>query len=122
MGKLVLVVDDDPMNRELMETVLKRSGYETQIAVNGSQALSAVEQRLPELILLDARMGDELDGFEVCYQLKSDPATQMIPIIILTASNLKSDIQRAQQAGADDYYHKPDGWQGLMERVRNFIG
>lgn len=122
MGKLVLVVDDDPMNRELMDTVLKRGGYDTRIAVNGSQALSFVQNTPPALILLDARMGDDLDGFEVCSQLKSDSATQAIPIIILTASNLKADVQRAQQAGADDYYHKPDGWQGLMERVRTLIG
>ncbi|MBL8131687.1 MAG: response regulator [Anaerolineae bacterium] len=121
MGKLVMIVDDDQMNRDLIETVLKRSGYATKTAFSGNQALSLIPNLKPDLILMDGRLG-EPDGFEVCAQLKSDPATQAIPIIILTASNLKTDFQRAQEVGADDYYHKPDGWQGLIERVRRFIG
>lgn len=121
MGRLVLVVDDDQLNRELMETVLKRVGYETRSAFGGNQALTLVKTERPDLILLDARMGD-MDGFEVCSRLKSDPATSTIPVIILTASNLASDVRRAEEVNADAYYHKPDGWQGLMERVKALIG
>ncbi|MBK8020671.1 MAG: response regulator [Chloroflexi bacterium] len=120
MGKLVLIVDDDQMNRELMETVLKRSGFTTQTAYSGTQALSLIQTSLPDLILLDARLG-EPDGFEVCAQLKGNPATQSIPIIMLTASNVRSDQQHAKEVGADDYYYKPDGWQGLIERVRRYL-
>ncbi|MDZ4768897.1 MAG: response regulator [Chloroflexota bacterium] len=123
MSKLVLIVDDDPMNRELIEAFLTRGGYSTQSAATGTQALTMLANGTssPALILLDARLGDP-DGFEVCARLKRDPATQVIPILMLSASKLAKDIQHAEEVGADGYYHKPDGWQGLMERVAELIG
>jgi CheY-like chemotaxis protein len=122
MSKRVLIVDDDPMNRELIEAFLKRGGYVTETAASGTQVYDRIGVGdFPDLILLDARLG-EPDGFEVCATLKGDPATQAIPIMMLSASKLASDIQHAKEVGADDYYHKPDGWAGLMSKVKALVG
>ena len=82
MPQLVLIVDDDQMNRELLGTVLKRAGYLAAHASSGAQALREVPEQHPDLILLDVNLG-EMSGFDVCAQLKSQPATRAIPIIIL---------------------------------------
>lgn len=119
--KNVLVVDDDYMSREMMETVLKRSGYASSMAVNGEGALSFLQTQTPDMILMDARIG-EPDGFETCAQIKSDPATQDIPVIILTSLNSAADIQRAADVGANGFYYKNNGWQGLIEAIRELIG
>lgn len=117
MSKLIFVVDDDSMNRELIEAFMKRGGYSTISAISGTQALAMLDGGpLPDLILLDARLG-EPDGFEVCAQLKASDATRAIPVLMLSASNLAADHQKAKAAGADGYYHKPDGWPGLLARV-----
>ena len=87
MGKerpLILAVDDNPRNLQFLGKLLSDSGYEVGVAQNGRQAVSFVEQSPPDLILLDIMMPD-MDGFEVCRQLKSSISTSGIPIIFLTA-------------------------------------
>jgi len=117
MAQLVLIVDDDQMNRELMETVLKRAGYQVAHANSGVQALRVVATQPPDLILLDVRLG-EMSGYDVCAQLKSEPETRSIPIIILTAADNEEDEQNALRAGADGFFPKMRGWQPLIERVK----
>lgn len=120
MAQLVLIVDDDQMNRELLETVLKRNGYRVAHANSGAQGLRAVSEELPDLILLDVRLG-EMSGYDVCARLKSEPETRAIPIILLSAADSEEERQNALQAGGDDFFPKMRGWQPLLERVTSFL-
>ncbi len=121
MPQTVMIVDDDQMNRELLETVIKRVGYAVTHANSGAQALRLLAANLPNLILLDVRLG-EMSGYDVCERLKSDPATRAIPIIILTAADNEEDEKRARQAGADGFFPKMRGWQPLLERIKSTLG
>ncbi len=117
-----MIVDDDQMNRELMETVLKRAGYAVKHASTGAAALRLVgEEPLPNLILLDVRLG-EMSGYDVCARLKSEPATRSIPIIILTAADNEEERQNAQRVGADGFFPKMRGWQPLIAQVKEMLG
>ena len=80
----VLIVDDDPANVDLVSRIIGRLGYTIATAVDGRGALSAVQRELPDVVLLDVDM-PLIDGFEVCRRLKSDPATRLIPVVLLTA-------------------------------------
>lgn len=117
---LILIVDDDEMNRELTQTIMKRAGYEVITAVNGTRALAAIATQPPDMMLLDVRMAD-MTGYEVCAQVKGNPATQHIPVIILTAHENEVERRNAMDAGADDFLSKMAGWQKLVERVRSFV-
>ena len=121
MPQLVMIVDDDQMNRELLETVVKRSGYSVSHANSGAQALRMVAEHAPDLILLDVRLG-EMSGYDVCARLKSDPATRPIPIIILTAADNEQDRLDALNAGADGFFPKMRGWQPLIAHVKSILG
>ena len=123
MPQLVMIIDDDQMNRELLETVIKRAGFEVSHANSGAQALKILDapDRLPDLILLDVRLG-EMSGYEVCAVLKSEPATRPIPIIILTAADNDEDRQSALQVGADGFFPKMRGWQPLLAEVKQMLG
>ncbi len=123
MSKLVLVIDDEPSNRELIEAFLKRAGYTPHGVFSGEEALAALfsGEISPALVVTDARLGT-LDGFEVCAQIRGNPQTAALPVIIMSASKMPEDYRRAKDSGADVYYHKPDGWQGLIAQVRALIG
>ena|SRR5664279_3826769 len=121
MAQLVMIVDDDQMNRELLETVVKRAGYSVAHANSGAQALRMVPVELPDLILLDVRLG-EMSGYDVCAHLKSEPATRSIPIIILTAADNDEDRESARRVGADGFFPKMSGWQPLIAQVKAILG
>lgn len=121
MPQLVMIVDDDQMNRELLETVVKRAGFLVSHASNGTQALRMIDAQPPDLILLDVRLG-EMSGFDVCARLKSEPATRPIPIIILTAADNDEDRQNAMRVGADGFFPKMQGWQPLVAQVKQMLG
>ncbi len=121
MPQIVMIVDDDQMNRELLETVVKRAGYSVTHANSGAQALRMVAAQPPDLILLDVRLG-EMSGYDVCSRIKSDPETRSIPIIILTAADNEQDRQDAMRAGADDFFPKMRGWQPLLAQVTTILG
>ncbi|MEO8393383.1 MAG: response regulator [Chloroflexota bacterium] len=121
MSQIVMIVDDDQMNRELLETVVKRAGYSVNHANSGAQALRMVAAQPPDLILLDVRLG-EMSGYDVCARIKSDPATRSIPIIILTAADNEQDRVDALRAGADDFFPKMRGWQPLLAQVKTILG
>jgi two-component system phosphate regulon response regulator PhoB len=121
MPQLVLIVDDDQMNRELLETVIKRAGFAVSHANSGTQALRMVESQPPDLILLDVRLG-EMSGFDVCARLKSEPATRPIPIMILTAADNQEDRQNALRVGAEGFFPKMQGWQPLIEQIKQMLG
>ena len=111
----ILVVDDEAPIRELLSFNLKKSGYEVETAADGRTAL----QKAPEadLVLLDIML-PEVDGLEVCRQLKADPQTSAIPIIMLTAMGEDTDRIVGLEMGADDYLAKPFNPDELMARVK----
>ena len=113
----VLVVDDVPANRELLQGHLDDLGYEVREARDGVEALEAVEAEEPDLILLDIDM-PRLDGIAVCEQLKAHPTRRLIPIVILTASNDRNTRLRGIAAGADDYLSKPFDSKELLIRTK----
>jgi len=116
----VLVVDDDIRNLELLEAYLSMEGHEVILARSGEEALDLVQQSPPDLILLDIMMPG-LDGFEVCSRLKSDPKTQFIPIIMVTALRGTRDRIRGLDVGADDFISKPFNGYELLARVRSLL-
>ena len=113
----VLVVDDVPANRELLEGHLDDLGYNVREARDGVEALEAVDALEPDLILLDIDM-PRLDGIAVCERLKAHPTRRLIPIVILTASNDRNTRLRGLAAGADDYLSKPFDPKELLIRTK----
>lgn len=116
----ILIADDNPTNVELLEVYLSDLGCETCVAVDGRDTLDKVAQFQPDLILLDIMM-PKLSGFEVCKQLKSDPRTNQIMILMVTALNEAGDIERAVAAGCDDFLSKPVNKLELLKRVENML-
>ena len=114
----ILVVDDTPINLRLLSNLLTEGGYEVRKAISGKLALLAASSHPPDLILLDIMM-PEMDGYEVCKQLKSSPATCDIPVIFLSALDDVADKMKAFDAGGADYITKPFQVKEIMARVQN---
>jgi DNA-binding response OmpR family regulator len=112
----VLLADDDPGLRRLIGTTLGAQDFELLQAVDGDEALQMAREQQPELVLLDVNM-PKLDGFEVCRQLKSDPETSGIKVVMLTARGAETDRAHGREAGADDYFVKPFSPVQLLNKV-----
>jgi len=116
----ILVVDDIPLNIELLRTYLKSSGYQVFEAQDGEEALLLVSQKKPDLILLDVMM-PKINGFEVCRRIKSDSKTQFVPIVLVTALQNVEDKVQGIEAGADDFITKPFNKMELLARVKSLL-
>jgi len=116
----ILIADDNEPNVELLEAYLSGVDCEIEIAVDGRDTLDKVASFRPHLILLDIMM-PKLSGFEVCKQLKSSKETSGIMILMVTALNEQGDIERAVDAGTDDFLSKPVNKTGLLKRVQNML-
>ncbi len=116
----ILIADDNAVNVELLEAFLAERDCEIGIAVDGKDTLDKVASFQPDLILLDVMM-PKLSGFEVCKKLKGDPATKSVMILMVTALNELGDIERAVQAGTDDFLSKPVNKVELLKRVDNML-
>ena len=116
----ILIVDDNVANRELLEAYLVNVDCETEVAEDGQEAVDKALTFKPDLILLDVIM-PKLSGFEVCQKLKSDPATRNIMILMVTALNELGDIERAIEAGTNDFLSKPVNRVELIKRVENML-
>lgn len=118
--KLILVVDDTPLNISVITSALKDT-YKTKVATSGEKALTiAAADEKPDLILLDVMM-PEMDGYEVCRRLKTDPMTREIPVIFLTAQTESEDETRGFEVGAVDYVHKPFSPAVVKARVHTHL-
>src|SRR6201997_1233643 len=118
MTARVLVVDDVPANVRLLEARLSAEYFDVITAMSGKDALAICERGECDLVLLDVMMPD-MDGFEVCRRLKSNPATHHIPVVMVTALDSPSDRVRGLEAGADDFLTKPVSDIVLLTRVRS---
>lgn len=116
----VLVVDDLEANGRLMQRLLSRDGYRLRIARDGEEALSAVAAEHPDVILMDVLM-PKLDGFEACRRIKDDPATRLIPVVLVTALADTNSRIRGLEVGADDFISKPFSEPELRARVRSLL-
>ncbi len=116
----ILVVDDNPQNLELLEAYLEDLSCKVISAEDGVQAMRAVAEHNPDLILLDIMM-PKMSGFEVCRRLKEDQATCDIPVVMVTALNELGDIERAVAAGTDDFLSKPINKLELLTRVKSLL-
>jgi signal transduction histidine kinase len=116
----ILVVDDEPANFDVIEILLFKEGYQLHYEESGVNALSCIPDLQPDIILLDVMMPD-MDGIEVCQELKNNPRSQHIPVIIVTALNDKEDLARCLDAGADDFISKPINSNELRARVRSML-
>jgi two-component system cell cycle response regulator len=118
MTARVLVVDDVPANVKLLEARLSAEYFDVTTANSGTEALALCERAECDIVLLDVMMPD-MDGFEVCRKLKSNPATHHIPVVMVTALDQPSDRVRGLEAGADDFLTKPVTDVALISRVRS---
>lgn len=112
----IAVIEDEPDILEVIAYILAREGYEVIHAVDGESGLDEVRSRLPDLVLLDLMLPG-LDGMEVCRQLRSDPRTRAIPLVMVTAKGGENDVVSGLRTGADDYVTKPFSPRELAARV-----
>ncbi|MDX2257152.1 MAG: hybrid sensor histidine kinase/response regulator [Pseudanabaenaceae cyanobacterium bins.39] len=116
----ILVVDDEPNNFDVIETLLDNQGYYIYYASNGKEAIAGLDSYKPDLILLDVMMPD-LDGITVCRMIKTSPKWHTVPVIMVTALNEKSDLANCLNAGADDFLSKPVNSIELRARVASML-
>ncbi len=116
----ILITDDNTQGVELLEAYLTGTDYELAVAADGEETLAKVAGFQPDLILLDVMM-PKISGFEVCKRLRRDAATRSIAILMVTALDQHSDIDRAVEAGADDFLSKPINKTELLLRVRALL-
>lgn len=116
----IVIADDNLQNVELLEAYLSDFECELRTAFDGEETLRVVTEFAPDLLLLDVMM-PRLSGFEVCKKLRSDPATQDLLILMVTALNEASDFERGVQSGTDDFLTKPVNKVELLCRIRSLL-
>ena len=117
---LILLVEDNEMNRDMLSRRLKRKGFELVYAEDGVAALENAKKHLPSLILMDVSL-PKMDGLEATKLIKRDPATENIPVIALTAHAMEGDRERCLAAGCNDYDTKPIELPRLLEKMNALL-
>ena len=117
---LILLVEDNEMNRDMLSRRLVRKGYEIVLAVDGAQGVAMATEKRPDLVLMDMSL-PILDGWEATRALKADETTARIPVIALTAHAMSEDRDRALAAGCDDYDTKPVELPRLLEKIETLL-
>jgi two-component system alkaline phosphatase synthesis response regulator PhoP len=116
----ILIADDNPQGVELLEAYLTSTDYAIRTAADGEETLKSVQEWQPDLILLDIMM-PKISGFEVCKRLRSNSKTKDIAVLMITALDQPSDVERAVEAGTDDFLTKPINKTELLLRVRSLL-
>jgi two-component system, cell cycle response regulator DivK len=116
----ILLVEDNEMNRDMLSRRLARKGYEVALAVDGRQGVEMAKTLDYDLVLMDMSL-PEVDGWDATRQLKSDPATEALPIIALTAHAMSGDREKALEAGCDDYDTKPIEMGRLLGKMETLL-
>lgn len=119
-GSKILLVDDNQQNLELIQAYLEALPVEIATARDGIEAIEAINQNPPDLVLLDVMM-PRMSGFEVCQKLKTNPETREIVVIMVTALHEVADYERAVESGTDDFLSKPVNKLELLTRVRSLL-
>lgn len=120
MRKTILVVDDSPTDRRLMQAALDGHGYEVLTAADGEEALALASAETPSLVLLDVVLPKK-NGFQVCRQLKTTPATENVKVVLVTSKDQESDRFWGMKQGADAYLTKPFDDSDLLAAVTRFV-
>ena len=120
MSRTILVVEDQEDNRRIMHDLLASRGYQVIEAVDGLEGVEAAETHLPDLILMDIQLPG-IDGYEATRRIKTQPALEKIPIIVVTSYALSGDDLKAFEAGCDAYVAKPFSPRELLAKVREFL-
>jgi DNA-binding response OmpR family regulator len=116
----ILIAEDDLQSVELLEAYLADTGYEIKTTTDGDATLREAQQWQPDVILLDIMM-PKISGFEVCKRLRANPASRTIGILMITALDQSSDVERAVEAGTDDFLTKPINKTELLLRIRSLL-
>jgi DNA-binding response OmpR family regulator len=120
MPSRILIVDDEPSIVISLEYLMRREGFEVEVAGDGEAALAAVAARPPDLVVLDVMM-PKLNGFEVCQRLRAEPAWRGVRVLMLTAKGRESELQKGLSLGADAYVTKPFSTRDLVAEVRRLL-
>ncbi|MCH8921748.1 MAG: response regulator [Planctomycetes bacterium] len=116
----ILLVEDDPLNVDMLSRRLKKRGYEVVVAVDGEQAVALGKSDCPDLILMDLGI-PVIDGWEATRRLKADPTSAGIPVIALTARAMPEELQSAREAGCDDCDTKPIDLERLLGKMQALL-
>jgi two-component system cell cycle response regulator DivK len=120
MSKRILVVEDQPDNRQIIRDMLAPTDYEITGAEDGEQAFEAIARQWPDLILMDIQL-PIIDGYTATRKIKSDPALRSIPIIAVTSYALSGEEKKAREAGCDDYVPKPFSPRQLLAKIKQYL-
>jgi class 3 adenylate cyclase len=120
MTARILVIDDQRTNAELVSGVLRKQGYEVEVAPDGMAGLEVVRAKAPDLVISDILM-PRMDGYEFCRHLRSRTATALLPVILVTSADPQTERVKGIEAGADDFISKPANWAELFARVKRLL-
>lgn len=120
MTKRILIVDDEPNIVVSLEFLMKREGFEVAVASDGEAALRSVEDRQPDLVLLDIMLPKK-NGFEVCQAIRANPDWQAVKVVMLTAKGRDTEVAKGTALGADAYMTKPFSTKDLIAQVRQIL-
>ena len=120
MTRTVLLVDDEPNIILSLEFLIEQAGYEARVARDGDAALKSIEERKPDLVLLDVML-PKRDGFDVCERIRANPAWDDVRIVMLTAKGRDSEREKGLALGADAYITKPFSTREAMEQIKRFL-